>query len=446
MRRPSLVLACALGLTACGATAGPAGHVTLRHSPAEGSSIRYHVVATRVPGDVPGETVTGMGALQTDASGQRLTLNEIHVARGRSVIDVEGRLEVQSQRDARGQLAGEPNVEGGNTVGADALLRAAVGDAVHFPEASVGVGDTWALTPANRPVGDGVVAIPRQAHLRSIEAGIATVEIHGERARESVAPGLAVSATLSGRARIRVADGLLVQQDAESVLTLYATLGDADVGQREDRFVSHVQRVAGPMPGPEEHPSRPSLDATCSARLAALGSRFEHAPRTPIGALDMELREAADGRDLLEEGPVIAGTDAASMAAAISTADMNRAVVAYIATPYDVDANILRDWLADVPSYIELRRLVLRPVDPPAPRPSAAVASTSDPAPAVRAHLALCQPALDALDEHGLTSAARSPIHTALERCGCQASALPDLEALLDRALGGPALGWIPLR
>lgn len=438
------LLACSL--IACGGTAGPSGHVTLRHTPAEGSSIRYHVVATHRPGDVAGQTVTGMGALTTGTETQVLTLGEIHVARGRSVIDVEGRLEVRMRRDARGQLSAEPDVEGGGTAGADSLLQAAVGDAVHFPDVSVGVGDTWALTEANRAVGAGTVAIPRQARLVSIEDGVATVEIHGERARAPLMAGVSASAALSGRARIRAADGLLVQQDTESVVTLYATLGDAEVGQRQDRFAFQIQRVAGPMPGPEEHPAPAALDATCAARLRALGSRFEHAPRTPIGALDMELREAADGRDLLEEGPVIVGSDAASMAAAVSSADLSRAVVAYIATPYDVDAETLRGWLADVPSYIELRRLVLRPVDPPAPRPSERVASTAEPAPAVRAHLALCQPALAALDEHGLTSAARPPIHEALQRCGCEASALPDLEALLDRALGGPALGWIPLR
>ena len=457
-------------LCGCGASTPEGGAVVLRYEPAVGSSVRYRVVIRSVPGDVPGRTVTGSGALSiqgvedTGTHRQVLTLDTIHVAgeTGRPVAS-RGELHVTQALDPHRVPDGEPEVEGADVRGARELLRAALGDALTFPPGAVGVGDTWNLPAASRLVADDVsVSIPREARLEGVEAGVATVVLSGSGSTQLEVGAVRVTAQaeLSGRARVRVADGQLVERDTAVEITLIVGGADGEVlGQRTHHSSTRVERVTRAMPEPASHDWRPDhIDATCQARLRAMGRRFERAPQTGVSSLPwfpIGLLASAEGRDIDEEGPVLVGIDGETMAGAREGADLGRAVVVYVAAPAAAGEAELLHWLEIVPSYIELRRLVERPVDPPAPRASAEVEALavrmrgegSDVwEGAIAPYLALCGGARSALSEHGPTPALRAPLAEGLERCGCGVTNLPDLEALIDLRVGGPELGWIPLR
>lgn len=473
MRHLSILLPLLVILPSCGGGSGPRapgeGEVLLRHTPTANARIRYHSVVREVPGDAPGRTISAPATLfvgeETEPGVHALRVEHADVklaGEGGSRVDVTGEVTVTLALGEQRQAAGEPSATEVETA---ADLARTWADGPTFPYEPVGVGDPWEMSPVTRVLPTGPVEIGRSARIADISGGVATIEVTGVLAATEVGDGMIAGGELEQRFRVRVADGLLVEQDDTTALWIASRgEGGAELGRVGHWRRAHLERIAGAMPGPEAHDWRPDQpDRSCRARLAAMGRRFEQAPGgvdlDPVAGEPIPWPEVADGRTVDEPGVLFHGDDVDALRASFESADLGRAVVAYAVAPASLSDDEVREALDGLPSFIDLRRLVYRPIDPPSPpRPEGA----DDVARAMRAGdrievwraavaplVATCRPAAMAIaaddDVAERAGSARRAVVEAFGRCGCEATDLTLLEHLLDTRYGGPYLGWTDL-
>jgi len=455
-------------LPSCG---GGAGGITPRYRAATGSSIRYHTVLRSLPAGSPGRTISAastVAARTTDAADRyaiTVTWSPVHVAgEGGHLVEVQGAAVATFTRDARRRIDGAPRVEG---VEAGAALSRTLTEGLVLPAGALTIGQAWELSPIARSLDSGAaVTIPRRARLAEVADGVATIEVRGETEPGPVdVHGVSVQMTASVEQtyRLRVADAVLVEMEGRSRVTLTSPTGRAT-----HRWESHVERVLATMPDPEPHGFEPTEHpSACTSRLRAMGQRFELAPRNldfdVWATLDVDVPVRPSGQRIDEAGPILVGMDEETLLGAVGGADVEHTVTVYVVAPTDVSDEDLRGWLDElVAPGIEIRRIVQGQVHPPSPEPAAEVvaldrrmheAHSVDPwRTEVRSLIALCDAAVAAYDEArqaepaDRAAAMRGGLLEAYQRCGCESTDLARLERTLNLRLGGPELGWEPLR
>ena len=336
-----------------------------------------------------------------------------------------------------------------------------------LPVEALSIGDTWELSPVTRSLDSGVaVTIPRTARLVEVDEGVARIEVSGETepgAVELHGVSVQMAASAEQTYRLRVADAVLVRMQGSSRVTLTTPTGSAT-----HRWESLVERVLGTPPDPEPHGFEPgNHPSACASRLRAMEQRFELAPRNldfdVWATLDVDVPVRPSGQRIDEAGPILVGMDEETLLGSVGGADVEHTVTVYVVAPTDVSDEDLRGWLGElIAPGIEIRRVVQGQVHPPSPEPGAEVvaldqrmhgAHSLDPwRDEVRSLIALCDAAVEAYavaeaaEPARRAAAMREGVIGAYQRCGCESTDLARLERTLDLRLGGPELGWEPIR
>lgn len=444
-----------------------------RYRSATGSLSRYRVVVRDVPTGRPGRTISARADVTVRSASDAANtvearFGDVTFAREEgNPVTSSTPITLRYQLDARRQLAEAPELP--EAEGAAELARVIQEDLV-LPDRAVAPGETWELPPLTRTLPGGAsLSIPRTARYVSTDSeGIATVDVEGTGQSAAFEVGGA-QVTPEGRVeqhfRVRAADGALVEAESSTEVQLTAALSDGTaIGTSIDRTRHHLQRLSDATGGAAAHDWRPDVPGgECGAALDAMGRRFAQAPRgidlDVLVPTDIEPPSRPDRAPIEEPAPILIGDDEASLMAALGTAEVDTAL--YVLSPRQLSDLDLRRILADVPAFVQIRRLsVAQTVPPSPPRPAGIVALRGQMRrggldvwdQTMRALLALCPQASEAYtsaleaEPNARAAQMRDGVHAGIARCGCGVTDMGRLERVMDLRLGPPQLGWAPLQ